>query len=74
MFRTSTTIDSQFQFACKKYLANATIVADQTQVGVVTKPNTQGYVVFMLDYLDFGINQDIDNTDFSIILDYTLVQ
>mgnify|MGYP003404577611 FL=1 len=71
MFRNDATIVTEFNFACKKYLANASIAGQQTTVGVVTKP-LNGYVVFMLEYVDFCIDQDIKNDELGPILDYTI--
>jgi hypothetical protein len=71
-FRTTNTIATQYQFACKKYLGNATIVADQTQVGLVTKPNEIGYTAIMMNYLSFAINSEIENDTVSVALDYCI--
>jgi len=71
MFRTDATIVTQFEFASKKYLANASIAGQQTTVGVVTKP-LNGYVVFLLEYVDFCIDQDIKNEELNPILDYVI--
>jgi hypothetical protein len=71
-FRTENTIVSQLNFANKRFLANASIVADQTEVGVLTKPNTQGYVVFMLDYLNFAVDNGIENETVEVTLDYVI--
>ena len=72
MFRSENTIISQYQFCAKKYLANASIASEQTEVGVVTKP-LSGYVVFMLDYLNFAIETEIDNETVGLTLDYSII-
>lgn len=73
MFSSVVNITSRYQSACKKYLSNVSIVADQHSKGVVIKPNTQGYNVLFLDYLTFAIETEIDNDFVEPILDYTLV-
>jgi len=73
MYRSDSTILTQYNFSKKKYLANASVAAAQTQVGVVTKP-LNGYVVFMLDYLDFAIDTEIDNNSLGLILDYAITE
>ncbi len=71
-FRTENTILSQLNFSNQRFLANASIVAEQTEVGVLTKPNNQGYVVFMLDYLNFAVDNGIDNETIEVTLDYVI--
>jgi hypothetical protein len=71
-FKTTATIESQYQFACKKYLGNATIVSNQTTIGVVTKPNSIGYTAIMLNYLSFANNSGIENDTVSVALDYCI--
>lgn len=71
-FRTTNTIATQYQFACKKYLGNATIIGEQTQVGLITKPNEVGYTAIMLNYINFAINNEIENETVSNTLDYCI--
>jgi hypothetical protein len=73
MFRTENTIITQLNFCNKTYLANATLVSDQTQIGVVTLPNNQGYVALMLDFLEYSLDTDILEEEDEVILDYTLI-
>lgn len=73
MYNEFINISGRFEHACKKYLSNISIVANQNSLGVVIKPNTQGYNVLFLDYTQFAIDTDLENEYNSIILDYTLV-
>jgi hypothetical protein len=73
MFRSENTIVTQLNFCNKVYLANASLVSEQTQVGVVTLPNDQGYVALMLDFLEYSLDTDIFDQSDEVILDYTLI-
>jgi hypothetical protein len=70
-YRSTVTTVSQFSFAQKKFLANASINASQTQVGVVTKP-LDGYVVFMLDFINFAIDTNYEDASVDEMLDYCI--
>lgn len=70
-YRSTATTLSQFNFARAKFIANATINANQTQVGVVTKP-LNGYVVFMLDFIKFAIDTNYENASIDEMLDYCI--
>jgi hypothetical protein len=72
MYNDFVNLSVRFEHACKKYLSNISIVAGQNSLGVVVKPNTQGYNVLFLDYTQFAIDTNIENDYSSIILDYTL--
>ena len=73
MFRSSTTFSSQLTFAEKSFLGNASIVAEQTEVGILVKPNTVGYTAFMLDFLEFAEDTGIEDEVVMVTLDYVLV-
>jgi hypothetical protein len=45
--------------------------ANQSEVGVITK-SQDGFVVFMLDYLTFAIEQDIQSSTVDAALDYVI--
>lgn len=75
MFRFDETIITQINFANKRFLANASIVGEQTEIGILTKPNNVGYTAIMLDYLNFQESTDnFDNDIDSVILDYVITQ
>lgn len=74
MFRNENTIVTQLNFANQLFLANATLISEQTEVGIVTLPNNQGYVALMLDYLNFAVDTDIDDEAEEVILDYVIIQ
>jgi hypothetical protein len=71
MFRTSSTVLSQFNFGSKKFLANTTISADQMEVGVVIKP-LDGYCALMINYLSFAIENQIQDSTVDATLDYII--
>jgi hypothetical protein len=70
-YRSTATTASQFGFAQRKFLANASIGASQTEVGVVTKP-LDGYVVFMLDFINFAIDTNYEDASIDEMLDYSI--
>ena len=72
MFRSEDTIITQLQFAEKAFLANATIISDQTEVGIVTKPNRVGYTAIMLDFLTFAVDVGTDTEAVEVALDYVI--
>lgn len=75
MFRFDETIITQINFANNRFLANASIVGEQTEIGILTKPNNVGYTAIMLDYLNFQESTDnFDNDIDSVILDYVITQ
>lgn len=72
MFSSTVNITTRFESACKRYLTNISVVANQHSLGVVVKPSTQGYNVLFLEYVNFALETDIDNEFVEPILDYTL--
>jgi len=72
MFSSTINITTRFESACKRYLTNISVVADQHSKGVVIKPSTQGYNVLFLEYVSFALETEIDNNSVEPILDYTL--
>jgi len=71
MYQPHNTSISQLEFAREKFLANASIFASQTEVGIVTK-QLNGYTAIMLEYLDFAFSEDIDNEAVEATLSYVL--
>lgn len=74
MFRNENTIVTQLNFANQLFLANATLISEQTEVGIVTLPNNQGYVALMLDYLNFAVDTEVNDEAEEVILDYVIIQ
>jgi len=71
MYRSTATIEAQFNFGSKKFLANTTISANQMEVGVVVKP-LDGYAALMIDYLSFAIDSDVSDSTVDSALDYII--
>ncbi len=72
MYQPNDTSISQLEFAREKFLANASLYANQTEIGVVTKP-LNGYIAFMLDYLDYAFTEDVDNETVQATLNYVII-
>lgn len=68
MFRNTTIATASLQFARRKFLANASIGAEQSTVGIITKP-INGYTAIFLDLLAFAENNDIENQCTELSLD-----